>query len=65
MKLQVCDTCGEPLSLKGYDCQNCCDHDPDPQESYMCVNCGADCFEDVTARAHDRAKDLRKYGEFA
>lgn len=44
-------------------CQSCCDHEYDPDEGYMCLNCGTDGSEVVQSVAYDRAKDARKYGD--
>lgn len=46
-----------------YGCTECCDHEYDADEGFMCLGCGKDGTEHVMARAYDRAKDLRKYGE--
>lgn len=59
----VCEECGDPIAIDGYGCQECCDHEPDADEGYHCLNCGKDCSESVMSRAYDQAKDLRKYGE--
>lgn len=65
-RLPICESCEqafEPIA-KGYDshCQECCDHEFDPDEGYHCLNCGKDGAEDVLSAAYDRAKDIRKYG---
>lgn len=61
-EVSCCEECNEPIALKGYDCQECCDHEPDEDEGYHCLRCGMDCSEDVMAAAYDRAKNFRKYG---
>jgi hypothetical protein len=50
--------CEKP-GCDGETCQACCDHEYDPDEGYMCLNCGKDGLEDVMTRAYDRAKDAR------
>ena len=40
---QRCDECGEHYS--GYGCEECCDHEPDPDEGMHCLGCGKDCSE--------------------
>lgn len=44
-------------------CEECCSHDFDPDEGFMCTWCGKEGAEDVMARAYDDAKDRMKYGE--
>ncbi len=44
-------------------CQNCCDHDFDPDEGHTCLNCGKDGTEDVLSQAMDECKDRMKYGK--
>lgn len=64
MSKALCIGCkAAPSSEHGDYCQECCEHEFDPDEGFMCLNCGKDGYEDVMARAYDRAKDLRKYGE--
>lgn len=64
MKKQIkCSDCGKPIAVSGYECQGCCEHEPDADEGFMCLNCGKECAEDVMSAAYDRAKDIRKYGE--
>lgn len=58
-----CPDCQTEISDNQQICQECCEHSPDPDEGYMCLECGKECAEDVMARAYDRAKDLAKYGE--
>lgn len=45
------------------DCQECCGefygHDHDPDEGFMCLNCGHEGFEDAMCDAYDRWKDSR------
>lgn len=54
------DTCG----CRFRDgCQDCCDHDYDPDEGYTCINCGAEGYEDMAGAAYDYYKDMFKYGE--
>lgn len=57
-----CAECGGPVEYGEY-CTQCCEHEYDPDEGFMCLNCGKEGVEEVMARAYDRAKDLRKYGE--
>ena len=40
-------------------CQECCDHDFDPDEGYMCLNCNAEGAADYFADAYDRWKASR------
>lgn len=56
-----CEDCGE-VYCGPYACPHCCDHEPDADEGYHCLNCGTDCSEGVMSAAYDRAKDIRKYG---
>lgn len=58
-----CEECGSEIELDGYGCQKCCDHEPDPDEGYHCLQCGKDCYEDVAAAAYDSYKDRMKYGD--
>lgn len=51
-----CEGCEEE------DCQFCCDHEPDADEGWHCLNCGKDCSEDVLAAAYDYAKGRAKDG---
>jgi len=41
----------------GQGCQECCEHEFDPGEGYMCLNCGKEGFEDVMSRAFNDYKD--------
>lgn len=34
-------------------CQDCCDHEFDPSEGYMCILCGREGLEDVMCAAED------------
>lgn len=57
-----CQNCAVEI-VRGYDnCESCCDHYFDADEGFMCLECGKDGTEEIMSRAHDRAKDLRKYG---
>lgn len=58
-----CEDCKKLIPGPSALCPDCCDHEFDPGEGYMCLNCGKDGLEDAMSTAHDRAKDLRKYGE--
>jgi len=60
---QKCDECGKPTESPYDVCTDCCDHEPDADEGFMCLHCGKECAEDVMSAAYDRAKDIRKYGE--
>ena len=60
--MNKCD-CGSLLQSPYEICPECCIHSPDPDEGYMCLECGQDCAENVLSDAYDRAKDIRKYGE--
>lgn len=42
-------------------CQACCPHDE--HDHGICLDCGADGYEDLAAATYDRAKDAWKYGE--
>lgn len=55
--MSQCEGCDRPK------CQDCCPHEFDAEEGYMCLNCGKDGMEDHLSAAYDRAKDIRKYGE--
>lgn len=63
MPKETCEFCGKEIAVKGYSCQECCEHEPDPDEGYHCLLCGADCSERVFSQAYDRAKDQWKYGD--
>lgn len=39
-----------------------CEHLDIDQDERCCLDCGADLTEELMARAYDRAKDARKYG---
>lgn len=61
--LKECPDCGELMKTHWeYGCQACCDHEFDPDEGFMCLNCGKEGAETVMADAYDRAKNIRKYG---
>lgn len=60
-KINICEDCGE--KYEHYGCENCCNHDFDPDEGYICLNCGKDGAEEVSSRAYDRYKDFIKYGD--
>lgn len=59
----ICEVCQLPIPLGRPGCWDCCEHTFDPDEGYMCLDCGKSGAEEVLARMADRAKDLRKYGE--
>lgn len=56
-----CAECGS--AAESEFCQDCCEHEYDADEGFMCLGCGKEGAEEVMSRAYDRAKDLRKYGE--
>ncbi len=59
-----CEECGVLTGSTSFDyCEECCEHDFDPDEGNMCLSCGQDGTEDVMSAAYDRAKDYQKYGE--
>lgn len=58
-----CSFCEDKQELNGEPCEECCDHEFDPDEGFCCLNCGKDGTEDVMSAAYDRAKDFIKYGE--
>jgi hypothetical protein len=61
---RVCTQCGADASASAGDyCQECCEHEFDPDEGFMCLDCGKDGAEDVMSAAYDKAKDERKYGK--
>lgn len=39
-----------------------CDHGDVCLDERCCLDCGKDMTEELMARAHDRAKSFRKYG---
>lgn len=43
------------------DCQDCCGefhgHEHDPDEGFMCLNCGHEGYEDACGNAYDRRED--------
>jgi len=61
--MNSCESCGKEISRFSSSCRECCEHEFDASEGYTCLNCGMDGAEEMLARAYDRAKDLRKYGE--
>lgn len=40
-------------------CQECCEHEFDSEEGYMCLNCGKDGMESVMVAAHERCEGER------
>ncbi len=59
-----CSECPRLVEYEYSDyCQQCCEHEFDPNEGWHCLECGKDGSEEMMAAAYDRAKDLRKYGE--
>lgn len=57
-----CDSCKEPCA-RGFDvCEDCCDHEYDADEGFICLNCGREGAEDVMAQAYDAAKARRQDG---
>lgn len=58
----ICPDCKEPIAVAGYECQECCEHDYDPDEGYSCLNCGKS-GEDYLASRIDDAMDRMKYGD--
>ncbi len=48
--------------LKEENCERAGGHNFDPDEGFMCLECGKDGTEHVMSAAYDRAKDIRKYG---
>lgn len=54
---KLCE-CGTKLSKDDcYDvCEECCEHEYDSSEGYMCLNCGADGAEHVMARAYEDSR---------
>ncbi len=57
-----CADCGAKTEYGDF-CHDCCEHEYDADEGFMCLGCGKEGAEEVMSRAFDRAKDLRKYGE--
>lgn len=43
--------------------QESCEHEFDPDEGFMCLNCGKEGAEEVLSAMADEAKDRRKYGD--
>lgn len=43
IKENPCEECGEEVAMAYYGCQNCCEHEPDPDEGFHCLGCGKDC----------------------
>lgn len=43
------------------NCPECCPHDD--LDHGICLWCEKDLTEELAAKAYDRAKDLRKYGD--
>lgn len=56
-----CEYCGESYN-EADACEECCEHEFDSSEGYICLNCGKDGSEDVMSDAYDRAKALRQDG---
>ena len=47
-----CTDCdGEGNNADGSYCQECCEHEFDPGEGYMCLNCNKEGMEDMCAAA--------------
>lgn len=53
MKNHECSGCDNE------ECQDCCDHEYDPDEGYMCLNCGKNGYEEACDRA-EFMEDLRR-----
>jgi len=58
MKCQDCGT--DNLQVI---CEECCDHSDICYDERICLCCGKDLTEDLSAKAYDRYKDYMKYGE--
>jgi hypothetical protein len=56
---EPCTECSEGALPNGSACQECCDHEFDSGEGYMCLNCDKEGLEDVMCAAYDRAKASR------
>lgn len=55
-----CEECGGPLLIQGASvCPDCCDHEFDPDEGFMCLECGEEGADEVCSRAYDNAKFSR------
>ena len=60
MNPRTYDCTGTISPCERFDCPSCCPHD---LEDGQCPDCGTDFREQLSARAYDRAKDARKYGD--
>lgn len=60
MSVISCSHCNDVEDAR---CQECCEHEFDPEEGFMCLMCDKEGAEDVYSVAYDRWKDLMKYGE--
>lgn len=54
-----CEACKDTGEIEGKNCQDCCDHEFDSSEGYMCLNCDKEGAEDVFCAAYDRWKASR------
>lgn len=63
MSNAICPDCKTPIAVSGYECQECCSHEFDPDEGFHCLNCGKDGAEEVVSALYDRMKDRMKYGD--
>jgi hypothetical protein len=57
-----CVCCGSKHEDRYESCPDCCEHEYDADEGFMCLGCGRDGTEDVMARAFDMAKARRQDG---
>jgi hypothetical protein len=67
MKKNKCTECGDEFICVDWDndivCEDCCDHGDICPDERICLVCGKDLTEDLSAKAYDRYKDYMKYGE--
>jgi hypothetical protein len=58
-EISVVDEKNGVAKLRTEPCQDCCEHEFDSSEGYMCLNCNKEGAEDVFADAYDRWKASR------
>ncbi len=62
---RACEACEGPIGATAKECgshvcADCCEHEHDPDEGFMCLNCGNDGSDYIAAMAdyyYDQAKD--------
>lgn len=62
LEANPCEICGKQSAIAHYECQECCEHEPDADEGYHCLSCGMDCSEGAMSSAYEYAKAMRRDG---